>query len=91
MRVKKPPPLGAMGKDDGIVDSVSHRTFTDRETHAGVMLAHNERVAALISQVVTLVRPGTEWSQMYLLDHAGETAREPFIWLTLLMHFFRVR
>ena len=41
----------------------------------GVMLAHSKRVAALISQVVTLLRPGTAWSQMYLLDQAGETAR----------------
>lgn len=39
------------------------------------MLRTTERVAALVSQVVTLLRPGTEWSQMYLLDHAGETAR----------------
>jgi len=54
----------------------------------GVMLAHSKRVAALVSQVVTLLRPGIAWPQMYLLDHAGETARGPFIWLTLLMHFF---
>jgi len=45
------------------------------QAHVGEMLAHSKRVAALISQVVTLLRPRTAWPQVYLLDHAGETAR----------------
>ena len=40
----------------------------------GVMLAHKKRVAALVSQVVTLLRPEPS-GLSYLLDHAGETAR----------------
>jgi len=52
------------------------------------MLAHSKRVAALVSQVVTLLRPEQRGLRCIYWTMRGRPREEPFIWLTLLMHFF---